>query len=71
MSISAIQFVDKYDQYVKEIKKISKPKYNKVVDRMLKLDPHDFVRPEAWFSSEQSARGFVWTMFLSQAKKMK
>lgn len=69
MGISAIQFVSRYEQYVKEIKKVCKPKYYSIVTQMLNVDPHDLVTPKAWFSDDQAARGYVWSMFLSEAKK--
>lgn len=68
-SITAIQFVGKYKQYVNEIKKVCKPKYYSIITQMLEVDPHDLVTPAAYFSSEQAARGYVWSIFLSEAKK--
>jgi len=48
---------------------VVKPKYQSVIDELIKLDPHDFVTPDTWFSDETSARGLVWKLFLIKVKE--
>jgi hypothetical protein len=36
------------------------------LDELIKIDPHDLIRPEAWFTSESDARGYVWNMFVME-----
>ena len=67
--MDAIEFVVKYPQYLQEIRDVVRPDLFPLLDQLTVVDPHDLVRPETWFQSENDARGFVWSMFLKRAEK--
>jgi len=67
--MDAIVFVKNYLNYLDEISQVIKPELLQVVDELKEIDPHDLVRPDSYFDSENSARGYVWSMFLKGAKK--
>ena len=67
--MDAIKFVANYENFLDEIKSVTKPELLPIIDELKSIDPHDLVTPEAWFQSENEARGYVWSMFLRRAKK--
>jgi len=67
--MEAIEFVANYEKYLKEIEQVVKPEYLPALERLRANDPHDLVRPEAWFQIESAARGYVWTLFLRESRK--
>jgi len=69
--MEAIEFVMNYEKYLNEIEQVVKPEYLPAIERLRANDPHDLVRPEAWFQSDSEARGYVWTMFLKEMRKSK
>ena len=50
--MEAIQFINIYEKYLEEIRNVIKPQLCPVLDELLQIDPHDLVRPEAWFQNE-------------------
>jgi len=67
--IDAIEFVNYYQEFISEIEEVVKPEYEKAIQTLKDKDPHDIVRPEAWFHNINDARGLVWAMFLRESKK--
>lgn len=66
--MDAIEFVTRYPEYLQEIRDVIGPELFPLVEELESIDPHDLIRPEAWFQSENEARGFVWTMFIRKTK---
>jgi len=64
--MEALEFVVNYEKYIAEIETAIKPEYLPAIERLRAQDPHDLVRPEAWFQTESAARGYVWTLFLKE-----
>jgi hypothetical protein len=64
--MDAIEFITKYPEYVQEIRDVIRPELFPLVDQLAAIDPHDLVRPEAFFLSVQDGRGFVWSLFLKR-----
>ena len=62
--MDAIEFVNKYPEYVNDIRKVVKPELLYILDKMDEIDPHDLVRPESYFIHEPHAFGYVWIMFM-------
>jgi hypothetical protein len=62
--MDAIQFVNNYLNYLDEISLIAKPELQPLLDALKEIDPHDLVSPETYFNTENSARGYVWWLFL-------
>jgi len=60
-----------FEKYLTEIEQVVKPEYIPIIEQLKETDPHDLLRPEAWFQSESEARGYVWTMFLKEVRKSK
>ena len=69
MKVEAIEFVMKYETYVEEIEAVVRPEFKPVIQKMLEIDPHDFIRPESYFEHESHAEGFVWKIFMKKAKE--
>jgi len=69
MKVKAIEFVMNYEGYVKEIELVVRAEFKPIIQKMLKIDPHDLIRPEAYFEHENNAKGFVWEIFIKKAKK--
>jgi hypothetical protein len=67
--MDAIEFVIRYPEFVKEIRDVIRPELFPLLDELDSIDPHDLVRPEAFFLSVQDGRGFVWSLFLIRAEK--
>ena len=69
MKVEAIEFVTKYETYVKQMEAVVRPEFKPVIQKMLEIDPHDLITPESYFQHENQARGFVWTIFIKKVKK--
>lgn len=69
--MEAIVFVRNYMSYLEEISQVIKPDLQPILDELRQVDPHDLVRPDSYFDSENSARGYVWSMFIRKVKKAK
>ena len=69
MKVEAIEFVMNYESYVKQIGAVVKPEFKPIIQKMLEIDPHDLITPEAYFNHENHAQGFVWKIFIKKAKK--
>lgn len=67
--MKAIEFVMKYETYVKEIEAVVRLEFKPIIQKMLEIDPHDLITPESYFEHENHARGLVWTIFKNKAKK--
>ena len=65
MKVKAIEFVMKYETYVKEIEAVVRPEFKSFIQKMLEIDSHDLIRPEAYFEHEGHAEGFVWKIWCS------
>ena len=66
--MDAIEFVSRYPSYIAQLGKVVKPDYQPVIRKMRKIDPHDVVKPEHYFSSEAEAVGVVFRLFLRKLK---
>jgi hypothetical protein len=55
--------------YHEEISQVIKPELLPILDELSEFDPHDLIRPDSFFDSENAARGFVWGMFVKRVKK--
>lgn len=67
--MEAIEFVNNYRKYLEEIGHVIKPELHPILNELKEIDPHDLVSPESYFNNENSARGFVWGMFMKRVKK--
>jgi hypothetical protein len=67
--MEAIEFINKYESYLKEISNVIKPELLPIIDQLKDIDPHDLVTPETYIIAESHARGYVWSLFLKRAKK--
>ena len=67
-TMDAIEFVRRYPSYIDQLSKVVKPEYQTIIRKLRKLDPHDVVKPEHYFSSEAEAVGVVFRLFLKKAK---
>jgi hypothetical protein len=67
--MEAIVFVRNYVTYLEEISQIIKPELLPILEELRQVDPHDLVRPDSYFDSENSARGFVWGLFIRRVNK--
>ena len=66
--MEAIVFVKNYQYYLDEIELVVKPELLPFLEGIRQIDVHDLIRPDTYFDSENSARGFVWGMFLKRVR---
>ena len=64
--MDAIHFVQNYQFYLDEIKSVIRPELFPIIEELKSIDAHDLVKPESWFPDENSARGYVWGLFLNR-----
>lgn len=69
--MDAIEFVNNYPHFLQEIRDVIRPELFPLLDELEKIDPHDLITPETWFVNENAARGFVWSLFLKRAEKVR
>lgn len=69
--MEAFEFVNNYPLYIEEISQVIRPELQSALDELKEIDPHDLVSPEAYFNTENSARGYVWSMFMRKVNKAK
>ena len=65
--MDAITFINRYHLFLDEIREVVKPELFPIIEEMKGVDPHDLIRPEGYFESENHARGFVWSLFIHRA----
>ena len=65
--MDAIEFVNRYPDYLTYLEAVVKPEYLPAIRKLKERDPHDIVKPEHYFSSEAEAVGVVYRMFLRLA----
>ena len=65
--MDAIEFVNRYPDYINQLEAVVKPEYLAAVRKLRERDPHDIVRPEHYFNSEAEAVGVVYRIFLRLA----
>jgi hypothetical protein len=53
------------------IEKVVKEEYRPALEKLREVDPHDLIRPDSYFDSEQSALGFAFTLFLIESRRLK
>jgi len=68
--MDAIEFVNRYHDYLDEIRSVIRPELVPQLDELESIDPHDLVSPESWFPDSNSARGYIWAIFVTRAKKV-
>jgi hypothetical protein len=68
-TMEAIEFINKYGSYLEEIRAVIKPELLPIIDHLKNIDPHDLVTPETYLIDGSHARGYVWRLFLQEAKK--
>lgn len=64
--MEAIEFINRYPDYINQLEKVVKPKYEPVIRKLKELDPHNIIRPEHYFNSESEAVGVVFKLFLKK-----
>jgi len=67
--MDAISFVVNYPTYIETIKTVTKAEYLPILAKMGQWDPHDLVKPDSWFQSENDALGYVYKLFLIEVWK--
>jgi hypothetical protein len=68
--MDAIEFNSNYIKYLEEIENAIKPELFPFLEKLKETGLHDLINPEAWFISTSHARGFVWSLFLMQVRKL-
>ena len=67
--MDAISFVTNYPTYIETIKKVTKDEYIPILEKMEQWEPHDLIKPDTWFQSENDALGYVYKVFLIEVWK--
>jgi hypothetical protein len=66
--MESIEFVTQYPNLINELRLITNPKWDSVLDEMESLDPHDLITPDSWFPNELMVRGYVYSLFLQKVR---
>ena len=66
--MDSIEFINRYQEFLKELKEIVDPKFYSILKEMEDTDPHDLVTPETWFINQHVGRGYVYSLFLKKIK---
>ncbi len=67
--MEAIEFINKYELYLEEIRAVIKPELLPIIDKLKNIDPHDLVTPETYLIDGSHARGYIWRLFLQKVKE--
>ena len=67
--MDAFEFINHYEDFLKEIEQVIKPELLTVLEKLKEIEPHDLIIPETWFINTNQARGFVWNLFLQHVRK--
>ena len=67
--MEAMTFIARYPEYLATIRKVTKDEFLPILEEMEKIDPHDLVKPDTWFPDETAALGYVYWLFLKEARK--
>lgn len=68
--MDAIEFVNRYESNLDEIRSVIRPELFPQLDELSCLDLQDLITLKAWFSNGDAARGMVWAMFVTRVTKM-
>jgi hypothetical protein len=68
--ISAIEFVDRYIEWLETIDAMIHESHYPAIRRMYYQDPHDLISPVACFTSEEHAIGFIVALLMKTHKQM-
>jgi len=68
--MNAITFIRYYDRFIAELETVMKDVCQPAIEVLKEQDPHDLISPETWFASDYCARGFVYSLFLNECRKM-
>ncbi len=63
-----IEFLNRYPDYISQLEKVLKPKFEPVIKELKALDPHNIISPEHFLNSEAEAMGVVFKLFLKKLK---
>lgn len=66
--MEAIEFISNYELYVHEIRHVIKPEFLPAIEKLQQTDAHDLITPETWFINDTYARGYVWSLFLTESR---
>lgn len=68
--MEAIEFINRYPEYINQIEKVVRPEFAPVIEKLKEHDPHDIVKPEHYFNSDAEAIGVVLKLFLKKLSKV-
>jgi hypothetical protein len=69
--MDSFDFVANYHKYLKEISQVIRPEFEPILDELDDIDPHNLIKPDAYFANQNAARGVVWGLFLKKAQKLR
>jgi hypothetical protein len=69
INMNAIEFLKNYPVLIEEIEKVIKPELLPFIQELKDTDPHTLLTPDAWFVSQNQARGFVLKLFLDKCNR--
>lgn len=66
-----IEFVNNYDNYLKELSLVIRPEYQSIISEMKEIGIHSFISPDSIILNEFNARGLIYSIFLHKTKVSK
>ena len=70
MSVSAVEFCERYIGWLEMIDPVIKPEYYPAIRKLYCTAPQDLITPEAMFVSAEHAIGFIWCMLINTHKQL-
>ena len=68
--MNAISFIGYYNRFIAELEVIVKDECKPAIEVLRDQDPHDLISPDTWFTSDYCARGYVYSLFLNECRKI-
>jgi len=68
--MNAIGFISFYERFIMELEVIVKEECKPAIEVLRDQDPHDLISPDTWFTSDYCARGYVYSLFLNECRKI-
>lgn len=67
--MDSFDFVANYHDYLREISEVVRPEFQPILNELDDIDPHNLIKPDVYFASENAMRGKVWGLFLSKINR--
>ncbi len=68
--MNAIGFISFYERFISKLEAVIKEECKPAIEMLIDQDPHDLISPDTWFTSDYCARGYLYSLFLNECRKI-